>query len=207
MYPTARSHRVLLSAAAAGLVVLGLAAPVPGVWSGFGSQTAQAAGTDDQDDRSDKRIRPIRWDVAIDCRTWRNNGGISFEALGRGDGFIAEGKIFPVGTLPSGDQTNDPNDPGSIGNWVQRGTMAATVAEIDAGARPAFFATWYHFLNDGSALVVDGPHPESGPMAVVGGMGRFSGAGGELSDEIIGWNSTGCPNLRLTITLEKRAAK
>ena len=44
-------------------------------------------------------------------------------------------------------------------------------------------------------------------MAVVGGIGRFSGAGGELSDEIIGWNSTGCPNLRLTITLEKRAAK
>src|SRR5262245_27413265 len=204
MDPTARSHRMLLSATAASLVVLGLADPVPGVWSGFGSQTANAAGTDDQDDRSDKRIRPFRWDVAIDCRTWRNNGGISFEALGRGDGFIADGKIFPAGTLPSGDQTNDPNDPGSIGNWVERGTMAATVAEIDAGARPAFFATWYHFLYDGSALVADGPHPESGPMAVVGGIGRFSGAGGQLSDEIIGWNSTGCPNLRLTITLEKR---
>ena len=77
--------------------------------------------------------------------------------------------------------------------------MAATVAEIVAGRRPAFFATWYHFLDDGSSLVADGPHRDSGPMAVTGGRGRFRGASGELSDEIIGWNGTGCPNLRLTI--------
>jgi hypothetical protein len=149
----------------------------------------------------------IRLDVALDCRTWRNNGGISDDALGRGDGFIADGRIFPGGTLPSGDQANDPNDPGSIGRWVQRGTMAATLAEIVAGARPAFFATWYHFLDEGAVLVAEGPHPESGPMAVVGGAGRFGGASGELSDEIIGWNATGCPNLRLTIRLIKLAPK
>ena len=114
---------------------------------------------------------------------------------------------FAAGTLGAGAQNNDPNDPGSIGKWTQRGTMAATPAEIVAGTRPAFFATWFHFLDDGSGLVVDGPHPESGPMAVVGGMGRFSGASGELSDEIIGTNSTGCPNLRLTIKLEKQAPR
>jgi hypothetical protein len=44
-------------------------------------------------------------------------------------------------------------------------------------------------------------------MAVVGGMGRFSGASGELSDQIIGTNSTGCPNLQLTIRLKKQAPK
>src|SRR5439155_21454276 len=49
-----------------------------------------------------------------------------------------------------------------------------------------FFATWFHLLDDGSGVVADGPHPESGPMAVVGGMGRYNGASGELSDEIIG---------------------
>jgi hypothetical protein len=85
--------------------------------------------------------------------------------------------------------------------------MAATVAEIVSGTRPAFFATWFHLLDDGSGLVVDGPHPESGPMAVVGGMGRFSGAGGQLIDEIIGSNVTGCPNLRLTVRLKKQAPK
>ena len=43
---------------------------------------------------------PIRLDVAIDCRTWRNNQGISFEEMARGDSFIANGKIFRAGTLP-----------------------------------------------------------------------------------------------------------
>jgi hypothetical protein len=85
--------------------------------------------------------------------------------------------------------------------------MAATVAEIVAGKRPAFFATWFHLLDDGRGLVADGPHPEPGPMAVVGGMGDFSGASGELSATIIGTNSTGCPNMRLTINLKKQAPK
>jgi len=163
----------------------------------------EAASSDGRSGGTDRRNRIIAWDVAIDCRTWRINGGIPNEAAGRGDGFIANGKLFPAGTLPPGVQANDPNDPGSIGNWVERGTLAATVAEIVAGARPAFYATWYHVLDDGSTLIADGPHPESGPMAVIGGLGRFSGAAGELDDEIIGWNSTGCPNLRVAITLEK----
>jgi len=113
--------------------------------------------------------------------------------------------MFHAGTLPSGTQSNDPNDPGSIGSWIERGTMAATLAEIGAGTRPAFFATWYHLLDDGRGLVADGPHPDSGPMVVTGGMGAFSGASGELSAEIIGTNISGCPNLRLTINIEKQA--
>jgi len=57
-------------------------------------------------------------------------------------------------------------------------------------------------LRDGSTVVADGAHPESGPMAIVGGTGRFRAATGELSDVIIGTNATGCPNLRVTITLQ-----
>lgn len=198
MKPRALSHcRAVLSIIVAGLVVSGLGDMVPDFLPQFAAQTVQAAG-------SHKRIT---WDVAIDCRTWRFNGGISSEDFGRGDSFLADGRIFPAGTLGAGAQSNDPNDPGSIGKWTQRGTMAATLAEIVSGTRPAFFATWFHFLDDGSGLVVDGPHPESGPMAVVGGMGRFSGASGELSDEIIGTNNTGCPNLRLTIRLKKQAPR
>ena len=94
--------------------------------------------------------------------------------------------------------------PAVSAHWVQRGTMAATLAEIGAGTRPAFFATWYHLLDDGSGLVADGPHPDSGPMVVTGGMGAFSGASGELSAEIIGTNISGCPNLRLTVNLKTR---
>ena len=198
MKQRALSHRhAVPSMIAAGLVLSGLGEMVPGFPPQFAAQTVQAAG-------SHKRIT---LDVAIDCRTWRFNGGISFEEFGRGDSFLADGRIFPAGTLGAGAQSNDPNDPGSIGKWTQRGTMAATAAEIAAGTRPAFFATWFLFLDDGSGLVVDGPHPESGPMAVVGGMGRFSGASGQLVDQIIGSNISGCPNLRLTITLKKQAPK
>ena len=190
------NRRHVVSSLCIGAVMLGLGDIIPGLPSDVAVQAAAAA-------RADRRIV---WDVAIDCRTWRFNGGISFAEFGRGDGFIADGRLFPGGTLAAGAQTNDPNEGGSIGAWVQRGTMAATLAEIGAGARPAFFATWYHLLDNGSGLVVEGPHPETGPMAVVGGMGRFRGAGGQLSDEIIGTNVTGCPNLRLTIRLSRPAS-
>lgn len=186
--------RGLFSIAVAWVIVAGLS-PVA------------AAADDDRGNRGDIRSRVLTWDVAIDCRTFRLNGGMSFEAVGRGDTFIADGRMFPEGTLPPGFQANDPNDPGSIGHWVERGTMAATLTEIVGGARPAFFATWYHVLDDGSTLVADGPHPDSGPMAIIGGTGGFNRAAGELADEIIGWNSTGCPNLRVTIVLEDKPRK
>jgi hypothetical protein len=169
--------------------------------------TAQAAVADDRSGQERPHGRVVAWDVAIDCRTFRFNGGMSFDTVGRGDTFIANGRLFPAGSIAPGAQANDPNDPGSIGRWVERGTMAATLAEIVGGALPAFYATWYHFPDDGSVLVADGAHPDSGPMAVIGGTGRFSDAGGELADEIIGWNSTGCPNLRETITLEPKVRK
>lgn len=194
----ARIHRHALPLMiAAGLVLSGLGDIVPGVPPRFGEQTVYAAGSHS----------PITLDVAIDCRTWRFGGGIPFDQFGRGDNFLTDGRLFPAGTLGSGAQNNDPNEAGSIGKWTQRGTMNAALAEIVAGTRPAFYATWFFFLDDGSGLVVEGPHPESGPMAVVGGMGRFSGAGGLLVDEIIGSNISGCPNLRVTITLKKEAPK
>jgi hypothetical protein len=82
--------------------------------------------------------------------------------------------------------------------------MAATSTEIGAGVRPAFVATWFHLLNDGRGLVAQAPHPDTGPMAVVGGMGRFSGARGEMDVEIIGSNVTGCPNMRVKVRLKKQ---
>jgi hypothetical protein len=102
---------------------------------------------------------------------------------------------------------NDPNAAGSIGVFIEKGVMAATLAEFSAGKRPAFAGTWYHLLNDGRGLVAEGPHPDSGPMAVVGGMGDFSGAVGQVLVNIIGANSTGCPNVRLMFILKKQAPK
>jgi len=171
---------------AAGVVVFGLA----GLISTFPSVVQ--AGHEES----------LTLDVAIDCRTWRFNQGIPDSAVGRGDTFIANGKIFRGGTLPAG-STGDPDAPGSIGTFIEHGTMAATLAEIIAGKRPAFIGTWLHMLNDGRAIVAMGPHPDSGPMAVVGGMGSLAGASGQMTVNIIGENSTGCPNVRVTIVLQK----
>lgn len=56
-------------------------------------------------------------DIACDCRT----GSKGFFSGTREDGlFIISGKIFPAGTLPSGNATNDPTQPGSIGDWTCR---------------------------------------------------------------------------------------
>jgi hypothetical protein len=202
------NHRYAVGALiAATLVIVGVGDLTPGITPWFGFQTAEAVSAGEQGDNGEDRRGPIVWDVAIDSRTFRHNGGLSPDEFGRGDTFIANGKIFPGGTIPSGNPGNHPDDPGSIGTWVERGTWAATRAEIAAGTRPAFFATFFHFLDDGSRLVAEGPHPESNPLAVVGGTGGFSGAGGELYDEILGRNSTGSVNLRLTIYLKKQAPK
>jgi hypothetical protein len=193
--------RIVLSLSALGLIVLGLAGIVPSLPSQVGVQAVGQANSK----------RPITWDIAIDCRTWRFNQGISFSDFGRGDSFIANGKIYRGGTIPAGGTPDQPvfspDEPGSIGTLIEHGTMAATSEEILAGRRPAFVGTWFHLLNDGRGLVADGPHPETGPMAVVGGMGDFSGASGELDAVVIGTNSTGCPNVRATINLKKQAPK
>ena len=180
-----------------GMVVFGLAEILPGFQSLTGVPSTAQADTQNT----------ITMDVALDCRTWRFNQGISDSDFGRGDSFIANGKIFHAGTLPAGSASNDPNDPGSIGTFIENGTMAATLSEILDGKRPAFVATWLHLLDDGRGIVVEGPHPDSGPMAVVGGMGSLSGASGELLVEIIGDNISGCPNMRLTFKLKKQAPK
>src|SRR5262245_25829803 len=115
--------RMVLSPLALGFAVFGLA----GLFQ-VGTQTAKGADNE----------KSITWDIAIDCRTFSNNLGLSFATVGRGDGFIANGKIFPAGTLLSGGQNNDPNSAGSIGTYIEHGTFAAALAEINAGKRPAF---------------------------------------------------------------------
>ena len=144
--------------------------------------------------------------MAVDCRTFNYSRGIPLAEIVRGDGFIINSKIFPSGTLSTGNQTNDPNNPGSVGTLVSRGTTTATLAEHLANpSSPAIFHTQHLLLNNGM-IVSEGWFAPGGTNegAVVGGTRAFRGASGELSAVNIGTNSTGCPNTRLTIILQKQ---
>src|SRR5439155_20984087 len=141
--------RIVLSLLALGLVVLGLAGIAPSILSRVGVQTAVQADTEKTISVPSSRTQPIKLDVACDCRTFAYNRGAVFPDVVRGDGFIVNGKIFPPGTLPTGTAANDPNDPGSIGDWICRGTNTGV---DDPGA----FVTQYHLLANGRGLVSEG---------------------------------------------------
>jgi hypothetical protein len=155
---------------------------------------------------ADDDRRTLNLDVASDCRTFNYTRGLPLNQIVRGDGFIMNGRIFPAGTLRSGNQTNDPNAPGSIGTWVGRGTSTATLAEHIANPNlPAIYWTQYLSLPSGM-IVTEGWHAPGGANdnAVVGGTRIFRGASGDVTIETLGTNSTGCTNSRYRIVLVKR---
>src|SRR5215831_2293454 len=146
----------------------------------------------------------LTYDVAVDCRTLVSSPP-------RGDAFILNGKLFPAGTLPSGNAVNDPTQPlngiSPIGDWINRGQngipFPASIAPSYSSA-PAFLATHYYILNDGRALTLEGYASASlvAHLSVTGGIGGFRGAAGEVGGTVLGTNVTGCPNFRAMFSIE-----
>ncbi len=181
------------------LVVFGLAVSL----SGFPSQTAAQEPTVVTPNR-------LALELAEDCHKFNYMRGLTLDEIVRGDGFIAGGKIFPAGTLPVGDATNDPNAAGSIGDWTARGTSTGTLAEHLANpSAPAIFWTQYLLLNDGRGLIGEGWFAPSGAnqTAITGGLGSFRNVNGEMFTEVIGTNVTGCGNYRLTFALKRHGPR
>jgi hypothetical protein len=206
------------------MMSLGLAGIVPSFLPRVGMDTTVHADTKTR----------FTVNIAMDGRTSRFNHGITYEEAGRGDTFVIFGPIYPAGTLPAGTASNSPDDPGSIGTWTYRGTFGydGGVSRGSGGewfgfpavetpplwiqvrrGRPGVvdlfnqlgLGTGYFQFDGGGTLVSEGPAiVPSNVNAVVGGMGVFSGAGGEVTSVAIGTNSTGLPNLRLTFKLKKR---
>lgn len=192
--------RKVISLMALGLIVLSLGAILTAFPSGFEFESAAQTDTE----------RTIVLDVAIDCRKFNYNRGVPLEEIVRGDGYIISGKVFPAFTLQPGEQSNDPNDPGGIGTYVERGTSTGTLAEHLANpTSPGVFQTFYVLFDDGRMLVGEGWFAPSGAnqAAVTGGVGALSGVTGEMSATDIGTNVTGCPNSRFTIKLKKQAPR
>lgn len=219
--------KIMLSLLALGLVVLA----VVGVARSFSSELeVEKPGHPNTE-------RRITVDVAMDARTLRFNRGITYEEAGRGDTFMIFGPIYPAGTLPTGTASNSPDDPGSIGTWTLCATLGYDggvslgsglevfgVPPVETPplwiqvrrGRPGVVdlfkqlgvVTSYHQFDGGGTLVSHGlASLPSSVNAVVGGLGAFSGASGEITAVAISFNSTGYPNLRMTINLKKQAPK
>jgi hypothetical protein len=181
------------------LLILALVALAPGGQSQLRTSLVAQADT----------TSVVVLDVAFDGATFvLNQVTPGAPAIARGDTFVLNGKVFPNGTIPSGSGF-DPNSSGSIGNFVCRGTALFNAAEIAAGAAP-FVATTQSFLLDGgSALATEGLEAGVSPVTrvVTGGWGQYSGAGGEVTQELLGFNVTGFENYRCTFKLKKQAPK
>jgi hypothetical protein len=147
-------------------------------------------------------------DVACDCRT----GSPAFFSGSRGEAWIVSGKIFPAGTLPTGEAKNDPTLPvrgvNPIGDWTCRGQVSSPFpagAPASYNSTPFAFNSQYFILNDGRALTVDGYEAFTstgaivGFLSITGGIGAFAGAAGDIQHppgDVLGTNVTGCPNFR-----------
>jgi hypothetical protein len=181
------------------LLILAMVALAPIIPSHLGASSVTQADT----------TSVVVLDVAFDGATFvLNQVTPGAPAIARGDTFVLNGKVFPGGTIPPGSGF-DPNASGSIGNFVCRGTSLFNGAEIAAGAAPYVATTQTFLLDGGSALVSEGLEAAVSPITrvVPGGWGQYSGAGGEVTLELLGFNITGFENYRATFKLKKQAPK
>jgi hypothetical protein len=147
-------------------------------------------------------------DVACDATTFALNTTSSADTGPvRGSSFIVNGKIYPGGTIPTGNGF-DINTPGLIGTWVCRGAFNFSIAEIIAGSAPGQSTTQSYLFSPTGSLAVDDSMAsvgEEGGVAthrvVSGGTGTYRGMIGEVQQEILGVNSSGLFNFRFTFTI------
>lgn len=123
----------------------------------------------------------------------------------RGAWFVTEGRIYPGGTIKGDGSTFDPSSAGALGTWHCRGTHLISLTEILAGVSPWVATTQtYELPDDARALTTDGLEGAAPVVrAVIGGTGRFSGLLGVQRQELLGFNTTGGVNLRVTFVLRR----
>jgi len=164
--------------------------------------------------RADDGEQPVRWktiviDVAEDARTGVVNPVNPTNALPkRGDTVIANGKIYPAGTLPAGNGF-DIDTPGSIGTWVSRGTFNFDFSQAFTGGDPIISSTEQYIFSTNGVLTGENSLVSEGQdsflrtiqRAVIGGTGIYRGTTGEVKVEVLGSNNTGFVNRRLTFQI------
>lgn len=154
----------------------------------------------------DWRWQKVVIDVACDGRTYAAIGldpQTGKEA--RGTTFIVNGKLFPGGTIPTGDGFDLDTTQGSLGKWVCRGTWNFSLQEVLDGAIPHVSTTQHFIFGEGNSLMTEGPEGGHEPVerVVLGGTGAHRGVIGEVKEEFLGFNSTGFENFRCTFKIRK----
>lgn len=123
-----------------------------------------------------------------------------------GTTFVIKGKIFPAGTITG--PGFDPNQAGSIGDWVCRGVFTKDGAAMAPGVSQEVDTTQMFLLpDDRKAIWTEGVEGDQGVTehrAVIGGTGELHGATGEVIQEtFLGLNSTGGFDSRFTFRIKK----
>jgi hypothetical protein len=160
----------------------------------------------DDSKHSDRHWQTIVIDVANDARTAVPSP--SFPGPKRGDTFIVNAKIYPGGTIPTGNGVDIDSLSGSIGTCITRGTFNFDFSQILAGAHTGLSSS-QHFLfsptgalDSEDALMTEGQEVGATTHRVVlGGTGLYRGVIGEVQQESIGSNTTGFENFRFTFTI------
>jgi hypothetical protein len=121
----------------------------------------------------------------------------------RGSFFITEGRVFPAGTIQGDGANFGPNQRGHIGVWFCRGTHLVAAHEIPAA--PLWVDTAQLFVLGGQGkeqLSTEGVEGGGTTRRIVtGGTGNYAGWTGEQRQTVLGFNSTGGVNLRVTFIL------
>ena len=162
----------------------------------------------DEGKHSDARWKTIVIDVAADDRTASiNTASPTDTGPKRGATAIINGKIYPGGTIAAGDGLDVDTLTGSTGTWISRGTFNFDLSEFVGGA-PLLSATQHYLFSPRGALDGEDSLMSEGPefgvtthRVVLGGTGRYRGVIGEVTQETLGFNSTGFANFRFTFTI------
>jgi hypothetical protein len=118
-----------------------------------------------------------------------------------GDSYVISGFVYGGFSIPYGDTTDTfaPDPAGSIGTIAMTGIFADDGSD---GNAPTISSTHVFSLVNANGLVTQGLEGASPVFrALLGGTGVYSGAIGQVTEEILGTNGTGGYNLRFTFQL------
>ena len=123
----------------------------------------------------------------------------------RGSFYVTEGRLFPVGTIEGDGATFDPRRSGHVGIWISRGTHMVAASDIPAASFWAHTAQLFVLGRQGREQLTTEGIEGSGTRSrvVTGGLGNYAGYIGEQQQTVLGFNTTGGVNLRVTFTLRK----